>query len=102
MYKLALALMLLLSTTAQAQFRSEKSIVCDDVGKIFVYFTSDPHNERPIWMGKDVTDPSVQHTLMANHKTGTWTLIMNNDKIGCVLAAGTKHTLIMENLGDPV
>jgi hypothetical protein len=100
MRKIALML-LFFAGSVQAEFQIEKSIVCDDVKKIFAYFQKDPYNETPMWSGRDIIDPSVQHTLLVNHQTGTWTMIAFNAEIGCVLGAGTNPVLISNNLGNP-
>lgn len=101
MRNLIIASVLLFSTAAHAEFKVEKIIICDSTEKVFKYFTSEPHNETLMWMGKDLNDPTIQHSLLVNHKTSTWTMIMSNDKVGCVLGAGTKHALVTSNLGDP-
>lgn len=102
MRKLILAMSLMFSSLVHAEYQTEKTIVCDSADRIYKYFTNDPYNEMPVWMGKDVIDPSIQYTLLANYKTGTWTIIMIKDKTGCVLGAGTKHTLVLENLGERI
>jgi hypothetical protein len=100
MRKIAL-LLLLFAGSVQAEFQTEKTIVCDDVKKIFAYFQKDPYNETPMWSGRDIIDHAVQHTLLVNHRTGTWTMIAFNAEIGCVLGAGTNPVLISNNLGNP-
>jgi hypothetical protein len=102
MRKLALALALLLSSTVHAkEFRSEKPIVCDSMDRVVKYFTSEPYFESPVWMGTDILDSTIQYTLLSNHKTGTWTIVMIQGDVGCVLGAGTLHTMIPNVIGDP-
>ena len=101
MRKLILALTLFSSSIAAAPFQYEKIVACDTLEKIFTHFTHDPYNEIPIWMGKDVSDPKSQFTLLANVKTGTWTYIQTNETIGCVLAVGQGFTEIEHPIGNP-
>ena len=101
MRQLLLACVLLFTGAAHAEFQIEKSIVCDDVEKMFRYFQNPPYNETPMWSGRDIIDHTVQHTLLINHQTGTWTMIAFNAEIGCVLGAGTNPVLIHNNLGNP-
>lgn len=100
MRKFALAL-LLFAGSVQAEFQTEKTIVCDDVDKMFRYFQNPPYSETPMWTGRDIKEDHVQYTLLVNHQTGTWTMVAFNDHIGCVLGAGTNPVLISNNLGNP-
>lgn len=40
---------------------------------------------------------NIQYVLYANEKTGGWTMIGYQDGLGCILAAGKKHTQIFGN-----
>jgi hypothetical protein len=101
MRKLVLALLLVSGLVQAKEFRSEKSIVCDSMERIVRYFTSEPYLESPVWMGTDIIDTTIQYTLMSNYKTGSWTMIMIKGDLGCVLAAGTLHTMIPNIIGNP-
>lgn len=90
MRSLIAAALLLCSTWVQAaQFEWQKTIICDSTKAVFDYFEKGTHQERVVWRGRDLTDPAITHTMLANIKTGTWTLVQHDDRWACVLAAGT-------------
>ncbi len=47
--------------------------------------------ETPVFLG-EATD--IQYVLYTNEKTGGWTMIGFRDGLGCIVAAGKKHTRI--------
>jgi len=68
----------------------EKKVVCDNLKTIIESISADA-NEVPTWSGRDDTS---KYILMANTKTGTWTMIQFNDKIACILGAGENSTVV--------
>ena len=101
MRKMIIALLLVSGLANAAAFKSEKPVVCGGIDEILESLQGDPYSEKPVWMGKDIKD-RTSYILLANFKTGTWTMIEMNDSVACVLGAGTGHTLVLTNLGDPV
>jgi hypothetical protein len=77
----------LLATAAQSEpFSSKKNIICDDastlIGEIVREF-----GETPVWSGADPGTNTTYGVLM-NPKTGTWTVIQFDGKVGCILGVG--------------
>lgn len=92
MRSLIAAVLLLCSTWVNsAQFEWHKTIICDDTKAVFEYFERGQHQERVVWQGRDLVDPSLSHTMLANIKTGTWTLVQHDERYACVLAAGLNY-----------
>jgi hypothetical protein len=85
-----------LSTIANAQelpgtTTVNKKVVCTDAKLLFESVRDSKYKEEPIWVGR--LDDSTM-TIVANKKTGTWTLIQFNGDIACVIDAGEENTLI--------
>lgn len=49
------------------------------------------YKETPIFHGES---EAIQYVLYTNDKTGGWTMIAYQDGLGCIMAAGKKHTQI--------
>jgi len=49
------------------------------------------YKETAIFYGES---DAVQYVLYANEKTSGWTMIAYQDGLGCIVAAGKKHTQI--------
>lgn len=49
------------------------------------------YKETPIFHGQN---EASNYVLYSNEKTGGWTLIAYQDGLGCIMAAGKKHTQI--------
>ena len=102
MRSLIAASLLLCSTWAQSQsqtqFEWHKTVVCDSTKTVFEYFEKGQPQEHVVWQGQDLTDPRLTHTMLANFKTGTWTLVQHDAQYACVLAMGTDFKAI--EVGD--
>ena len=95
MRSLIAAILLLCSTWAQAaQFEWQKTIICDDTNAVFDYFEKGQPQERVVWRGRDLMEPLLTHTMLANIKTGSWTLVQHDAQYACVLAAGLEFKAI--------
>lgn len=49
------------------------------------------YKETPMFHGQS---ESIQYVLYTNDKTGGWTMIAYQDGLGCIVAAGKRHTQI--------
>lgn len=90
MRKLAVVLLLALTSLANAQTKLNKELVCDETEEIFNYI-QEKHQEQAVWIG--VTDKTMT-MLTQNPKTGSWTLIQFNDKLACILGSGKSGKLV--------
>lgn len=78
----------LISSIAHAQqiIDLQKPLKCSDAQSVMNYFV-DTHKETPVWVGKSVHNTHV--TLLINQETRSWTMIEYDDRLACVLGAGT-------------
>ncbi len=89
--------MFVAGTVAAAPFPSQKPVVCDDYQSVLDGLEKN-YNEKPIWMGRDLNNGNM-YILTANAKEDTWTYLETNNKVACVLGAGTKSTPVFgENI----
>jgi hypothetical protein len=88
--KFIVALLLVtLGTIAVAQFRIEKSVVCDSTDAVVAQLTSERYSEQTAWLGS--SKDGTYYALFTNPETGSWTFIQFNDELACVLGVGSKH-----------
>lgn len=57
--------------------------------KAVIEVLSRDYKETAIFHGESDT---IHYVLYANEKTGGWTMIGYQDGLGCIMAAGKKHT----------
>ena len=97
MYKISVVfLFCLFGTIANAQeipgtTTVNKKVVCTDAKTLFESVRDSKYKEEPIWVGR--LDDSTM-TILANKKTGTWTLVQFNGNVACVIDAGEENTFI--------
>ena len=88
MKNLLLAL-LLVSTSASAQFLYNYEVLCAETDGIIKRLTDDEFSEKLTWTGTDIEEQSM-FSLWTNSKTGTWTLLkMSQSRVSCIIGAGT-------------
>ena len=80
----------LLATTAWAQEGRlfNHQIWCFDQRAVMEVLSRD-YKETAIFHGES---DKIHYVLYANDKTGGWTMIGYQDGLGCIMAAGKKHT----------
>jgi len=90
----------LTSTIANAQdipaVEVKKSVFCADAKSVFKNITESEWEETPVWVGNGADST---FTLIANEKTGTWTLIQFNQEIACIIDVGVDHSLLNAEKG---
>lgn len=87
----ALTLMFaMLSTVAWAQEGTpfNQRIWCFDQRAVMEVLARD-YKETPIFHGES---DRINYVLYTNEQTGGWTMIAYQDGLGCIMAAGKKHT----------
>lgn len=75
---------------AQEGVPYNQRIWCFDQRSVMEVLARD-YKETPIFHGQS---DNIQYVLYTNDKTGGWTMIAYQDGLGCILAAGKKHTQI--------
>ncbi len=96
MRMLAMAFLFCLSSSiANAQFRYDYPVICDNTQKIIESLTTN-FKEKASWTGKHIEDNS-RYSLWVNEKTGSWTLLKMNPEVACILGVGEESKIM---LGD--
>jgi hypothetical protein len=99
-----LATIIVLSTNAQSQSRKpgesadtsvivDKKVLCDFNERIIGSVTGGDFKEAPVFVGNDKLSES-KTTLFINRKTGSWTMVQANERVGCIVTAGEAHILL--------
>jgi hypothetical protein len=86
----------LTSSIANAQFRYDYPVVCDDTKKLIESLATN-FKEKLSWTGKHVDDKSI-YSLWVNEKTGSWTLLKMNPEYACILGIGEESTTFGETI----
>ena len=91
--KLAATMLALASTFVQAQelTKQQKAVACSQDIKV-VEATINEYKERLFWVSKL---ESTVIALFVNHKTKTWSLLQWNERIACVIDAGTDFDVVL-------
>ena len=87
----ALVFLFCLSNLANAQFRYEYPLICDETPKV-LQALSEKYQEKINWTGNHLEDKSV-YSLWVNEKTGSWTLLKMNVQFACILGVGENSKL---------
>lgn len=85
------AIMMPVSLFAKEQ-EINKTIVCDKSTNMLPWF-SEKFGEEPVWIGvaKEATetDETAFVSVVLNQETQTWSVVMYNREIACLLESGT-------------
>lgn len=71
----------------------QRNIMCDKPEEIFKFLLDGEYKEVPSWTSEGPDD--TFYIFFLNEKTKTWTFILYNKKIACVLGAGEGYTPIV-------
>jgi len=92
MFKIFLLTMIFAVTSVLAEPRTiNKPIVCEETHIVLSALLSSEYEELPIWIGNG---ENSRYSLFANEKTKSWTLIQYDEKIACILGAGTHYRMV--------
>lgn len=81
-----------LALAQQGPVKVDKEVLCDDTAVVLKWALDNDFKEQPIWMGVDRTS---RYSLLANEKSGTWTIIQFNKSVACILGTGSGHKIIL-------
>jgi hypothetical protein len=88
--KIVAFLFCLTSTIANAEtFQINRAIVCDKIEEVAKLIKK--YGEKPIWQGKNIQ--GLQTVLTLNGQTKTWSLILTDGEIACILDAGLDFSI---------
>ena len=83
-----------ISVVVNAQVRIQMPVYCGDT-ESWLKTIQKEYKEQPVWTA--VTDDrSSVFMLLINEKTQTWTFVMFNEQITCVLATGDNSKLLKD------
>lgn len=85
----------LTSSIANAQFRYDYPVICDDTQKLIESLTIN-FKEKVSWTGRHIEDKSV-YSLWINEKTGSWTLLKKNPEVACILGVGEEAKFMLDD-----
>ena len=97
MRSLLLAFLVCLPSLANAQFRYDYPIVCDDTQKVIKVLEKE-FKEQLSWRGSHASDNS-KYSLWINEKEKSWTLLKTTPAVTCILGVGTESKI---TLGTPI
>jgi hypothetical protein len=83
---LTLTFFVCVPTAANAQFRYDYPIVCDNTQKVIKVLEED-FKEQLSWKGSHASDNS-KYSLWINEKTRSWTLLKMTPETTCILGVG--------------
>ena len=92
---------LFLSTASFAkEEKINKTIVCDEASTMLPWF-GEKYQEEPFWIGvaKEGTDKDepVYVSVVLNPETQTWSIVMYNRQVSCILESGTGFKFKLPN-----
>ena len=89
-----LATLLPFTLYAQGNIEIDKKVLCNKPGVILSALASNGYKEVPVWSGEE---GETRLLLLANEKTGTWTIVQMTSKAACIIGSGEKHKMIVAN-----
>lgn len=103
---LTLLTAVLISTSVFAEDTSKevkKTVVCDKAEKMLPYFAKE-YQEELFWVGVSggEGDSTAYTAVLVNKETETWTVVMFNNEIACLLESGKKFKFTIPGLGDRI
>lgn len=84
MKKLILALAVLSSSALAQPQKINIQVECDRHDKVMDVLQKD-YKENIVWLGKT---KELTYGVLANNKTKTWTIVVTDNNVMCVLASG--------------
>jgi hypothetical protein len=82
----------ILALAQQGPVKVDKEVLCDDTAVVLKWALDNEFKEQPVWLGADRTS---RYSLLANEKSGTWTLVQFNKDVACILGTGMAHKLVI-------
>ena len=98
---LVIGLALVMSSFSFAkEEKINKTIVCDTAENMLPWF-GEKYGEEPMWIGvaKEGTDKDepVYVSVVLNPETQTWSIVMYNRQVSCILESGTGFKFKLPN-----
>ena len=76
----------MIEVQASNWFRMNRSFVCGPFVEIVQSLGGEEFGERPVWLG---TGEEVRTVLLVNPTRSSWTIVMYQKEMGCVIGAGS-------------
>lgn len=71
----------------------DKKVICDEFDKMIDTLTKKDYDEKILWIGGDKNSDS-KYAILANEKTGTWSIVQYNKEAACIIGAGENFKLL--------
>ena len=91
---LLLLVLLVVGLVAAQSVTVQKPVECTDPEILFQGLIGSDYKEKPIWLGIAPGSTVSKYSLFVNEETKSWTLILFDEKIACVLGTGEASTRI--------
>ena len=90
---LVIGLALVMSSFSFAkEEKINKTIICDEASTMLPWF-GEKYGEEPMWIGvvseATADKEAVYASVVLNIETQTWTMVMYNRQVSCILESGT-------------
>ena len=67
-------------------FRTNRSFICGPFVEIVQTLNNEEFGEKPVWIGRG---EGVNTVLLVNPDRTSWTVVMYQNEVGCVVGAGS-------------
>lgn len=89
MIKNLMAILLLLPAISMAQpIILNNRMLCNETRIVLSEISKSEHKEVPLWIGEVSKEDNIKVAIVANEKTGSWTLLQYNEVVTCIMAVG--------------
>ena len=85
MKRILCSLALILASNTQAQVIQKQITVVCEKHDVVLNALQNEHKETVIWIGKD---KQVVYGVLANNTTKTWTVILTDNNVACIVGTG--------------
>lgn len=66
----------------------DNKMVCNATRIVLAEIAKSDYREVPLWVGDISKESKVKLAIVANEKTGSWTLLQYNDEVACLMSMG--------------
>lgn len=66
----------------------DNKMICNSTRIVLAEIAKSEYREVPLWVGEVSKESKVKLAIVANEKTGSWTLLQYNDEVACLMSVG--------------
>lgn len=95
MFQKFLAVCVLLPAVSMAQpVVIDTKVICNSTKSVLAEIAKSDYKELPLWVGEINKQSGTKLAIVANEKTGTWTLLQYNEDVACLLSIGEGYRFV--------